>query len=265
MLPQILPTQMIACKIAAFSLFLLSGLAHGGYTVDARLNSVSGFYSFEFYRGYGTASQTSGSVLAVEQYYVKTVHTSPDPDAPFILSNFSSYCVELTQSVSIGQIYSFDVKNVEEVPNPGPPSPMGVLKADMIRELHGLHYGSVNTDAERSAFQIAIWNIVYDGDRSIQNDSEGGTFRAKGTGSTSFVASATGDARQIAEYYLNSLSDLNDTTKAAYFTNLVGLTDPQRQDQITVTTPAPPTWIMALCGVVCLLGFSAIRRRRILA
>ena len=54
---------------------------------------------------------------------------------------------------------------------------MGAAKATEIDTLFGMHYNdTINSSINQEAFQLAIWNIVYDTDNSVSQES--GTFYA---------------------------------------------------------------------------------------
>jgi hypothetical protein len=73
---------------------------------------------------------------------------------------FRAFCIDLNQTISFGSSYTFTTSPVEAAPVPG--AAMGLAKADLLRELWGRHFASIDTNVEGSAFQIAVWEIVFD-------------------------------------------------------------------------------------------------------
>jgi hypothetical protein len=180
---------------------------------------------------------------------------------PVVPTVFSTFCVELNQSVQLNQNYTFEIRAVADVPRPGtgvPEAPgMGIVKADLISELWGRHYTDVNDDVSRAAFQIAIWEIVFE-DLSSSNPyasldlySTNG-FRAYGN--TNPVMQG---AIALADSWLN---DLNGSGPRE--TQLIGLSSNGAQDQITVATPAPPSVLLLLTGIPLFIGRAWQLRRR---
>lgn len=110
-----------------------------------------------------------------------------------------------------------------------------------IAELWGRSYEKVVDDVSAAAFQVAIWDLSYDGDRSLN------------TGSFQLVS--TGAVAQLAASWLNEL----DGTGPSASNLLVLGSNPQlrdRQDLITQSVPEP--------GALALLAFAglALYRRR---
>lgn len=147
-------------------------------------------------------------------------------------------------------------------------------KADAITELYGRYYNkdwnqSSFTGSEDSvAFQIALWELVYDGPPSGENptDLSNGVF---------YINSPSSYGYATAQTWLNSLT--GDTSSfATRFPNeqLVALVAPSPgvkpldsyQDQIAmipIAVPAPPGVILAGIGFVGLLGSRRLRRKPI--
>jgi hypothetical protein len=123
------------------------------------------------------------------------------------------WCIELTQTFSFGGHYT----------NYTPSSASNTLLSKLFTEA----FASSVTDAKHSAaFQLAIWEIVYDsGDLHL----DAGTFK---------VLNNYGhpDTIALAQSYLDGLS----TALASY--TLTYLSSPNHQDFVTASTvPVPPT------------------------
>lgn len=156
-------------------------------------------------------------------------------------NSYSAFCIEVTQNITYGGTYSYDINALPTAPRPaGLGAPMGQAKADLIAELYGRHFSSLTTNSDYAAFQSSIWNIVYDNDTSISS----GAF---------FVNSFASDDAGIRSQADNWLSGLNGD--ANFFQQgLFALTSDSVQDMIV---PSP--------GSVALLGMGSmfvLRRRR---
>lgn len=158
---------------------------------------------------------------------------------------FQTVCIELDQYVAS---HVFNVIPVENGPQPGSlltAGPMGLAKADMLSKLWAAYWGTAHDNSgNAAAFQIAVWEIVYDGD----TDLAGGDFRHNYGGPLPlFVTMAQG--------WLDSLPGLDDAT------SLIALSNLRDQDQITSIVPvAPAVWggLTLLTG----LGIARFRKRQ---
>ncbi len=152
--------------------------------------------------------------------------------------NFITFCIELSQHISYGGQYTYDVIDLDEAPRPG--VGMGTENADLLSELFGRHYdaGFNNTDA--AAFQVAVWEIVTDGDLSLAD----GDFRVQDTGS--FVDQA--------QTWLTSLDGTGPQM------DLKAMSNPNAQDQVFVV-PAPGALVL-MAGGLGLMGIGARARRK---
>lgn len=145
--------------------------------------------------------------------------------------DFTTFCIEVTENVAPGNSYTYDIDLVANGPTT---APMGAALADQMAELFGRFYGGLNLgDADQvGGFQLAVWNIVYDGDATIL----AGNFQASdGVGPMAY-----------ADFYLGAIDGTGPRA------NLDAMLAVGIQDQIV---PEP-------CSLVLLgLGALAIRRR----
>jgi hypothetical protein len=160
-------------------------------------------------------------------------------------SSFRSFCADFFQDVSPGNNYSFAPVAVSDLPDVAG----NATKLSKIQELYDRFY-DVATDAERgAAFQLALWEILYDPDNT---NLASGNFTAIGPGDPSSVG--------IAQGWLNTIGDgsIPDPDKKW---DLIGLYSPTAQDQIVPQQPIP-----APAGVVLLvIGAAGLIARRRLA
>ena len=155
----------------------------------------------------------------------------------------TSYCIDLDHFISKGNTYQYtaqsDLKLAPTIGN-------DLAKVSAINELFDRNYNSSLTSSTNSAaFQLALWELVYDGASS--KSLSAGRIRANNT---------------QAQNMLNSLgtSYSNHDLAGSHLTALVSVKG--AQDQITVVpnpppvsgVPAPPALLLAGVGVLALLG-----------
>ncbi len=160
--------------------------------------------------------------------------------------SFKAVCVEIDQFLRSA---TYDVINVEDGPKPGTAlgaGPMGAAKASMLAKLWAAYWGGAQGDADAgAAFQIAVWEIVYDND----NDLFAGDFQAD-YASLAVAPQWVQDAQAL----LDSLPGLVSEAK------LVILSSMRDQDQLVVVPMAEAVWMgFALLGTV---GAYRMRKRR---
>lgn len=159
--------------------------------------------------------------------------------------HLQTFCIELTQYISNGQQRTYTMHDDLTAA----PRTDGVIlsdtKADKLELFWGQYRDLVVDSDTASAFQVGIWEIVYDGDGVLDIHYGSGAFSVSSHSSYQ-------DTFGIASQWLNGL-DLNGTR-----TDLMSLSNSHKQDQITeVPTPGA-----AAAGLV-LIGLSMRRRRRV--
>jgi len=173
--------------------------------------------------------------------------------SPNIANTFTTYCVELNQHVWGGPSFHFDVVPVSQVPQPGvgtptPGSGMGADKALLLRELWGTFFSAATTADLQTAFQIAVWEIVF------ENPTNGYSVYT-GTFKEAYSSSEPGYVGQ-AQTWLNWI-----LTHDGPLASLTGLSSPDYQDQITAV-PAPSGLLLLGLGGVGLFGAARRTRRK---
>ena len=224
------------------------------------------------------AESVTATLVTIDPYVAGTVHLDGAGDisggiaeivwqgdannaSPFN-GTFDTYCIDLVEDIYLGSTYTYTVGSVANSPKSnafpnGNPNGMGTAKFNEIAELYGQHFAetlpSVNGD-QREAFQLAIWNILYDTDTSVSTGD--GSFYAEGN--------VSGDAINIANGWLVDAS--NPTNEANFHaTDLVSLIgDRGVQDQITIDpnitiSTGAPLPNAALGGSLILAGLTAAR------
>ena len=177
-----------------------------------------------------------------------------------------AFCIEPQPVDTTGQFNEFHIVPVDNAPSAnGPRTPdqfgaMGEVKADQLAALWGQFYHLIDApDADHAqyaanvlsaAFQLAVWEILWEDDRSAWDVHEG-LFHAE---ARTFTARATnlsdGDAAlSLANGWLGQL----DTNPGAPRARLVALTHADYQDYIVQVVPEPASLaIWSLLGAGCL-------------
>lgn len=164
---------------------------------------------------------------------------------PGLPSQFVSFCIELTQQISSNPSvnpYSYNVVSLESSSQPA----LGTTKANEIRQLWGMFFADVNSDATAAAFQIAIWEIIYGSEFTPYPHNIPGFPQIAIEGATAIAQAATW------------VSDVQTPDPSAYDNSLVALTSPTYQDQLVSLAPGPGGFTLAGIGFLTLLGY---RRR----
>jgi hypothetical protein len=183
-------------------------------------------------------------------------------EAPFA-GTFNTYCIDLIQDVDFGGTYTFDLEPPASAPKAGayvggtPSSGMGTAKANDLAALFGVDYGqtvgsSASAETAKEAFQLAIWNIIYDTDASVSTGS--GTFYAGSDVDSGAISVANG-------FLADALNPDNQQYDATDLVALVG--ENGAQDQIALDPlipisadpPSTPLPSSGLAGLVLFLGF----------
>ena len=165
---------------------------------------------------------------------------------------FDTFCIELTQKVGYGK-YTYNVSDLDDALGLG--STLAEEKADLISELWGRHHRDVAGSDTSAAFQLAIWEILYDardgaGIAHHGLDLKGGSFRVKDPiANKPFLATAQ-----------NWLWELDGTGPEAH---LMGMTNTRYQDQVFEARllPAVPLPAAAWSGMIMLAGMVALKAR----
>jgi hypothetical protein len=123
---------------------------------------------------------------------------------------------------------------------------MGVTKADDIRRLYASHYSPSLSGSDAAAFQLAVWEIVYESSAHAYTLNSG-LLAALGTSVTTLAT---------ANNFLSTMG----TAKAS----LAALSSPNQQDQL-VLVPLPTAAWMGLGLLASAAGVSYARRRSVVA
>lgn len=221
--------------VSGVVLAVIGGQAMAVDTVRATFNSVSPSVGCQFSTDYG--SSWTGTLAGSMNWTRDNV--SPGTYAG-LQGNFSTFCIEVTQYVAFGGTYTYDVTATPNAPTPDINFnlPMGNAKAALLSELFGRYRNGLSSASDYGAFQMSVWEIVYENPDNGLN-VETGLFRIQGA--------ATEQA--LANSWLGTLDG-----SGPMMGGLFALSNREVQDQIV---PGPGSLTLAGIG-----GLLASRRRR---
>lgn len=161
---------------------------------------------------------------------------------PYVSGNYVTFCIDIFKTVGSGPTYGWDQTALPNAPTPSGNTnyPMGSVKADLLGKLWGAHRSGLSTANDFGAFQLAVWEIVFENSGTL--DIDNGTFYATGGAG----------ARSLANTWLSTVA-----SEAAYggLYALTGISNEGNPQDQLVPTPGS----LALCG---LGGLAFVRRRR---
>ncbi|MCC7407315.1 MAG: hypothetical protein IT442_04540 [Phycisphaeraceae bacterium] len=160
---------------------------------------------------------------------------------------FHTVCIELDQYISFGGTYTYDLINVTDGPRPGLAvlgGSMSDTSAELLKKFWAAHYNEALTSNDKgAAFQIGVWDIVYDEGHGLFSGNFRANYTSLGT-SPVFV--------QLAQTWLNDLANLTEMAPLMALSNL------RNQDQL-VLVPLPAA---AWAGLSVLTVLAAVRKHR---
>jgi hypothetical protein len=178
-------------------------------------------------------------------------------------NTFGTFCIEIPQNVYLGTSYTLSQTDLTSLPTSGPA--LSPLKVAQIQALWAASYGSIATATDSAAFQVAIWEIVYQSGSTY--DVGSGNFTASGNSTVTLQATAYLDLAKVSGSGFDAngvLRTNNGTGTVLARANVVGFEVTANgtgdyQDQIAEVTaaPAPPALVLFLSGFV---PFWAFRR-----
>ena len=158
-----------------------------------------------------------------------------------------AYCIDLAQTISFGTPYIDYTKS--SLAADGVLSPL--RKGEIAQLFHGFYTTSLLNTTNSAAFQLALWEIVFETGPSLDVDGAHAATRGVNYASN---PDTPGSVIAIADSWLAGLGAFSTDT-----TGLYTYRSPEHQDQIVYhRTPEPPTLIILGAG----LGLIAFLTRR---
>ncbi len=176
-----------------------------------------------------------------------TITSGNLPDGSGAFDQFQAFCIDLSEYVS--QSCPYEIVDLSQVPTPeiDPWQPMGADRANLVRELYARSYNELfdgdHDTRDRQAFQLAIWEIIYELDDQDQpgfGDVRSGEFWAFGLSS---------GVANVANGWLGELTGFGP------YANLIGLESQDQfpnagQDFVTlISVPVPGAVLLGLLGL----------------
>ena len=168
-----------------------------------------------------------------------------------------AYCIDLFQTISFGTLYS----NYTTTSLAADAQITAARKGEIAQLFHGFYAPSLTNSTKSAAFQLALWEILYETGPTLNVD--GGDLANRGVNYAKNPNTPAGVV-SLADTWLGGLG--------SFSTDLGGFTtyrSPERQDQIsyrpvpesTSAVPEPPTWALIFAGLTT-LAFMTRRRHR---
>ena len=222
-------------RFPTLALCLVAGLAAAS---NAHGATVRGTISATFISEVNIQSPVTVSTVDTAKFTFNRNDTPGTGVDTMLGRNFTAFCVEANQTAVLFESNTYNVASSTEHGLTG-------NQETLLSRLWGTKLSEVDTLNESTAFQLAIWEIVYDTNLNVST----GTF---------FVTGSP-EAAAVAQGYLNMIS-AGEFSSPNPLPTIKILESSTRQDLITgvANVPAAGTGIGALAG----LGLLAGRRRR---
>ena len=160
-----------------------------------------------------------------------------------------AYCIDLFQTISFGTLYS-DYTTTSLAADA---QITAARKGEIAQLFHGFYASSLTSSTKTAAFQLALWEILYETGPALNVD--GGDLANRGVNYAKNPNTPAGVVSQ-ADTWLASLG--------SFSTDLGGFTtyrSTEHQDQISYReVPEPPSWALIFVGLTTLAFM--VRRRQ---
>ncbi len=224
---------MKTCTARDASLLGVSALLAAAATAGA--GTITGKFTSQFSQGANiTASGGiyNGNVNTVLYKWTRTDTPGVGGADATIPITFDTYCVDLSQSVKAGTVYTFDLITMTQ-------AGYSAQQQLLLTQLWNSFKPGVDTKAESASFQLAVWEIVYDTNLNTSN----GTFKVNSSSSL----------RSSSQNLVTAASNLasNPLTPSV---QLFVLRSNKAQDQIVGIPMVPSPGAVALAGLGLLMA-----------
>ncbi len=258
--------RFVATAIVTLTGLLIGSSRAAAGTVDLQFDQTTGTSAVSIKYTIGGTTTTESAVPG--PYYWHQVGSPLNSSFP---NSVTTFCVELNQYISTGNQYTYTSTALASQ------SGVTALEATDITKLWGAYYNASAWDntsftgsLQSTAFQLALWKLVYDGGTNLNLTS--GNFVIPGATASSLNNTTTADG--LAQTWLNALAGTSSSIFSTNFSGeqLVWLSNSWSQDQLTMipsstpptVVPAPPGLVLAGIGFLGLIGRS-VRRRKVAA
>jgi hypothetical protein len=180
----------------------------------------------------GPYGYNNDNVNTVAFHWTRTDAAGPGVDSTVPVT-FDTYCVDLSQSVRSNTNTTYQVVSMTD-------AGYSVARQNLLTQLWQTYKPGIDTAAESAAFQLAVWEIIYD----TNMDTNSGTFK---------VNSST-NLRNAAQALVTSASNLAGSPNGPANIQLVVLRSDSAQDQITAIPVVPSPGTVALAGLGLLMA-----------
>ena len=168
--------------------------------------------------------------------------------------SFTTFCIDTSHEVTVGQTYSVEQEPVEN----------GLTYGPQMEYLYAKYVGSaVNNNTEAAALQIALWDLVNGG----QSLLTGSSFRYTNTSSPIYTE-AVSFINEALAYTPSGSGSLGDWEDASVSGNalgrgqsLIGPSTPGFNPNV-IASPAPPAAVLAVSAFIA-LGVGGLVRRKL--
>lgn len=186
--------------------------------------------------------QQNGNAFGADNHHETVTVASPGYNGAVLAGRF-----QLTGDNGFGDFAAFCVDIYQSLRNPDryetPANLFGAAVLNSIDRLYSSVYAQVDSATEAAAFQVALWEVIYDNGSAF--DLNAGAFSTSGNANVEALASSY-------------LSGLSNASTGAY--NLTFLYSENGQDLVTASPiPLPATSLLLIAG---LGGMAAVRARR---
>lgn len=233
---------MVLARIsfAAIAVASLAGSASAAY-ISAEFLNVGPGVTVQFSTDGG--SNWSGNVGCGALNFKRTGGTTNDTYFGNVGDTYKTFCIDLQKQVNPGSTYDWQQSALKDAPTPPGDSnhPMGQAKATLIGELWARHRSALTSNDDYAAFQMAIWEIVFEDTTTSPRDVTTGNFR---------IQNAAG-AMSMANTWLGELDG------SQFYGGLYAITSTTNGNPQDQLVPTPGSIVLAGLG-----GMVLNRRRR---
>lgn len=180
----------------------------------------------------GPYGYNDDSINTVAFHWTRTDSAGPGVDTT-VPSTFDTYCVDIAQSVRSNTNTTYSVISMTD-------AGYSTTRQNQLTQLWGAYKAGIDTKEESAAFQLAIWEIIYD----TNLNTNSGTFKVNSSSSL----------RNAAQTLVTAANSLANNPKGPATFQLVVLRSSTAQDQITAIPVVPSPGAVALAGAGLLMA-----------